>query len=74
MIVKFRICFNVADIFMANIIACLALSLYVNIKPHQDMIDFLELNMTDQTPPMSYRGIILGMAVANFLLCFVAEV
>ena len=56
---------------MANILALLVITVYVTVYPHPSMQRFLEMSMP---PSMGFRGLILGLAAVNYIVCLCAEV
>ncbi|CAH1772705.1 unnamed protein product [Owenia fusiformis] len=56
--------------FLANLIVLTAVTVWLTVYPLQFIIDFMEL----QPPPsIPFRLILLGIAVANFFICFLLE-
>ncbi|KAL3862281.1 hypothetical protein ACJMK2_008262, partial [Sinanodonta woodiana] len=57
-------------LFLGNLVACLALSVWLTVYPTEPVADFFDL---DILPNMSYRCIFLGVAGVNFFLSLFLE-
>ncbi|XP_064642125.1 polyamine-transporting ATPase 13A3-like isoform X2 [Lineus longissimus] len=56
--------------FMANLVLVTSLTLFINIYPTEPLASFLELK---PAPSIIYRIIIVGMALANFIVCLLIQ-
>ncbi|KAL3862276.1 hypothetical protein ACJMK2_008257, partial [Sinanodonta woodiana] len=57
-------------LFLGNLVACLALSVWLTVYPTEPVADFFDFEMF---PSIRYRCIILGVAGINFLLSLFLE-
>ncbi|KAK3088339.1 hypothetical protein FSP39_017880 [Pinctada imbricata] len=57
-------------LFLANILICLAASLWLTIYPTDPIAEFMEIR---PAPSIEYRFLYVGIAAANFILAYLAE-